>query len=842
MLHLRKLAHMGARPAQCAFACLAGAIALLSNVVTPIQAQETQAKELQLRATARIASFHEHLKKTGKKAPRNEELKQAGRELDEAYRAFLAAGDLGAAAACRVEAANALRHQARFEDALKLYLEGESLARKANVAVYVARALIGQSITNLNDAIKDNKSARLTADEAIRVSLPLPEKKELFEARLCRGEVDLAQGKLFAALDQFNQALALGPKVKDATLLFFAYHDRAATHSEIANQQLAQPRYAVQQTMLGIADTQKALQIANKQGWTALAQQAQILLTNRRRQRTLVEMKLPKLDLSVFNPSNPGDVFVSQNFISDEKTNLPPELIEMVKSWKPDGVSQASRVAALGHLASISGRNDEALARYLEAVELIEDDYRAFTDIQARLKQLLSNLHFYHWPMAALLQEKKVAEAFRLMELSRARTLADLFMTRAKIELANPQERDLYERLHELRALLIDRSALYARLSDTEPAGPAIRKIDTELGELRGRYRGILKEIRTNFPGLLQLVTAEPAPLSAVEQTATTGAFDLLEYVVMNDQLIVWHIGKSGTHVVSVFLPHELLKQKIDSLRGSLTDPKVAFDTKTSRQLFMFLVQPIRQHVTTNHLVIIPHEELCYVPFEVLQDWPDRRYLGEQFRITYAPSASILPRLKASGKLAGSAVLAVAGPRVAEADAEVIAIARLYPGSRVVSKDNATAAYVKRTASSFGVLHIAAHAAFDGNEPMDSFIELTPFGSNDGKLTAREMFAMELGKARLVTLSACETGRSGGTGATEMLGMPRALIHAGAPAVLLTQWPVDSHATREWMLAFYQEAVESPLPEAARRATLSLRRRAEFEHPYYWGAFYLVGR
>src|SRR5262245_23015726 len=120
-----------------------------------------------------------------------------------------------------------------------------------------------------------------------------------------------------------------------------------------------------------------------------------------------------------------------------------------------------------------------------------------------------------------------------------------------------------------------------------------------------------------------------------------------------------------------------------------------------SRQLFLLLVQPMLQHVTTEHLVVIPHEELCYLPFQVLQDWPGRRFLDERFRISSAPSASILPRLKAGEKLAGSAVLAVAGPGLAGAQAEAEAIARLYQGSKVVTKDDATAIYVKRTASGY---------------------------------------------------------------------------------------------------------------------------------------------
>ena len=65
------------------------------------------------------------------------------------------------------------------------------------------------------------------------------------------------------------------------------------------------------------------------------------------------------------------------------------------------------------------------------------------------------------------------------------------------------------------------------------------------------------------------------------------------------------------------------------------------FDEQIAREMFLFLIQPVLQEVKTDHLVIIPHEDLYYVPFQVFQDPSDRTYLGERFRLSYAPSATI---------------------------------------------------------------------------------------------------------------------------------------------------------------------------------------------------------
>src|SRR5262249_12053247 len=117
-------------------------LAILLAVTSTSVAQEPPAKELQRRAGARIASYREHVRKTGDKASRADDLKEAIRELDEACRVFLAMGNTSEGAACRVEAADALRLQSKFEEALKVYAEAETLARKIKAPVHLARALI----------------------------------------------------------------------------------------------------------------------------------------------------------------------------------------------------------------------------------------------------------------------------------------------------------------------------------------------------------------------------------------------------------------------------------------------------------------------------------------------------------------------------------------------------------------------------------------------------------------------------------------------------------------------------------------------------------------------------
>ena len=238
----------------------------------------------------------------------------------------------------------------------------------------------------------------------------------------------------------------------------------------------------------------------------------------------------------------------------------------------------------------------------------------------------------------------------------------------------------------------------------------------------------------------------------------------------------------------------------------------------------------------------MPHQDLHDVPFQVLQDPSDQRFLGERFEISYAPSATLLLGLDRKRALAPGRLLAVAAPDIAEARGEVEAIAALHPGARVETGALARETDVKSWAAGYDLLHFSVHGVFKPLEPLRSHLELSPGGGDDGDLTAAEVFGLSLDAARLVVMSACETGQAKATHGNELLGMVRALLYAGAGRLVLSSWKVDAAATALWMTTFYREALTVPPSTAARRALQAVRREPGFEHPYFWAPFMMVGR
>jgi CHAT domain-containing protein len=75
--------------------------------------------------------------------------------------------------------------------------------------------------------------------------------------------------------------------------------------------------------------------------------------------------------------------------------------------------------------------------------------------------------------------------------------------------------------------------------------------------------------------------------------------------------------------------------------------------------------------------------------------------------------------------------------------------------------------------------------------------------------------------------------------------MARALFYAGASALLLALWSVQSDTTKDWMVDFYKRVwrggiKQQTLAHAHRDATLELMR-AHPREPHIWAPFVLIG-
>ena len=125
----------------------------------------------------------------------------------------------------------------------------------------------------------------------------------------------------------------------------------------------------------------------------------------------------------------------------------------------------------------------------------------------------------------------------------------------------------------------------------------------------------------------------------------------------------------------------------------------------------------------------------------------------------------------------------------------------------------------------------------------------------DGLLTMGEVLGLRL-HADWVVLSACNTGSAEGAGAEAFSGLGRAFFYAGARAMLLSNWPVETRSAKALTTGLFRRQAENPTlsrAEALRRTMVGLidgvggvdpktgKAVFSYAHPLFWAPFSLIG-
>ncbi|MFV2194924.1 CHAT domain-containing protein [Nocardiopsis sp. LOL_012] len=153
--------------------------------------------------------------------------------------------------------------------------------------------------------------------------------------------------------------------------------------------------------------------------------------------------------------------------------------------------------------------------------------------------------------------------------------------------------------------------------------------------------------------------------------------------------------------------------------------------------------------------------------------------------------------------------LLVAAPEPEGARREVAALARLYPGARVLSGGQARWGRVLEEAAEADSVHLAGHGQVPRRTPMLASVAL-----DGGPLLARDLAGLARAPS-LVTLSACWTGR----GFTAVTGAPSGFVGAlharGVRTVVASPVPVGDTAVEAAMVRFHRALVGGvPVAEA----------------------------
>lgn len=285
------------------------------------------------------------------------------------------------------------------------------------------------------------------------------------------------------------------------------------------------------------------------------------------------------------------------------------------------------------------------------------------------------------------------------------------------------------------------------------------------------------------------------------------------------------------------------------------------------KEMYQLTIAPIADLLPQNpddHVIFIPHSSLLRVPFAALQT-PDGKFLIEKHTILSAPSIQVLDlthqqHLRQANDTNRSAIIVgnptmptvveqagenpIQLPPLINAETEAKTVAKLLSAQPLIGAE-ATKANVFKNIQQARFIHLATHglinyvtkAGLDSIE-VPGALALAPTTTDEGLLTAREILNLNL-NAKLVVLSACDTGRGKITG-DGVIGLSRAWISAGVPSTIVSLRQVPDDSTTLLMTSFYQNFTKtSNIARSLRQAMLATMKTNR--EPVSWGAFMLIG-
>jgi CHAT domain-containing protein len=367
---------------------------------------------------------------------------------------------------------------------------------------------------------------------------------------------------------------------------------------------------------------------------------------------------------------------------------------------------------------------------------------------------------------------------------------------------------------------------------------------------------------------------AETKPLSRTEiQARLPEQAQLLEYAVLDNRLVMWVVKNSSIESEVTLISADDLERLTRSYVQSLTQPSQtdrAEVLQTGKELYANLIEPVEKYLDRSRvLCVIPDKSLNYLPFEALVSSSSGRYLIEDYKIERAPSATIFiascEQARTRERAASERLLSVGNPSfnrdefsslpdLPGAVREVEQIAAFYRPEIHLVGEAATAGRVKQALVDADVIHLATHAVADERSPLLSKLLMateaaTNSAKNEGSgvLRAAEIYGIRLPRARVVVLSACQTGIERTYRGEGAISLARPFLVAGVPIVIASLWAVDSDVTAELMISFHKHRKQDPdrisSVEALRRAQLDMIHKPQpnSREAFGWAAFTAIG-
>lgn len=294
-----------------------------------------------------------------------------------------------------------------------------------------------------------------------------------------------------------------------------------------------------------------------------------------------------------------------------------------------------------------------------------------------------SHLEIYQGYADLLLGQKQPAQAFEVLERSRARVLLEMLVA-AHVDIRKGADPSLLQQQGALEDSLTPKYDRRLQLLGEKSNEKLLATVDKEIEELERQYQEVQERLRLNSPVYAALEHPQALTVEEIQQLLDADSV-LLEYSLREKHTYVFAVTRSSVEVYA--LPkqadiesaaktvYDFFSYRIASVQGETRSQKLARERKAKAEythaakLSQMILAPVAKQIQSKRLLIVSDGVLQYIPFAALPS-PELSVgpgvpLIAKHEIVNLPSASILAVLRrevSTRKAAPKAVMVVADP------------------------------------------------------------------------------------------------------------------------------------------------------------------------------------
>ncbi len=419
---------------------------------------------------------------------------------------------------------------------------------------------------------------------------------------------------------------------------------------------------------------------------------------------------------------------------------------------------------------------------------------------------------------------------------------------------------------------------IHEELQNTNPDNNKINFWKDVLFSMNREKERMEEDINKKFPEYQELLRkTEPISIEEIQSNLEEDE-TLVEYLLSNEYtegkraLYIFTVTKDSLYCQEAFLD-SLFVKNVETIRNinpqilSSSDQLINYRKYTTALFNMYdeLIRPAEKNITGSRLIIIPDEEIAYLPFDAfIMNKPDLdkinyeglHYLINNYTFSYGFSSSLIFK-RGRHKIRGIKIDAFApdyrisydDPEKAMSDlsgtrTEIRSIYKWFNGKEFLGIQ-ATERNFKSVIKNPVILHLAMHSNSDTSNSKFSCLIFYNQGDTveDGNLYDYEISLSRI-NSPLVVLSACNTGTGTLFHGEGVMSLARAFILAGASSVIKTLWDVNDETSGKIITSFYYYLAKGKDKDLALRlAKLNYLSSSypTYTNPYYWAAYQVIG-